>query len=359
MARWTYYHDLSPFILQITDSLGLRWYSLAYIMGAVGAYFLGRYYIVRGRLDIPGRQLVDIVTYGAIGAIVGGRLGYCLFYGPYLLLDFDSSFPFWGVLKIHEGGMASHGGIAGLFVSLGLFSKFKKVSFFSLIDLSALAGTFGVFLGRIANFINGELWGNIIQRKALLGVKFPSELSVWSHYGDRYKEQLISLKKALPALGDFQGLQNALPDAFTWENWVQQALSDTYYRQKVSLIVRQLYEASQSHYEPVKAALASVLPLRHPSQLYQSFCGGFLTFLIICLVWLKPRKPGLVSFIAAICYLSFRVVTEMFRMPDAFLGYRIGGLTQGQLLSLCGFLLALTYGFFVWRSGKKGFVRHP
>ena len=356
MARWTYYHDLSPFLWQITGSFGLRWYSLAYIMGAVGAYFLGRYYINRGRLDIPLGQLMDVVTYGAIGAIVGGRLGYCLFYGPHLFLDFNSSFPFWGVLKIHEGGMASHGGIVGLIVSLGIFSKVRGVSFFSLIDLSALAGTFGAFLGRIANFINGELWGHVIQKKALLGVKFPSELSMWSHYIDRYKDQLVSLKEALPALAKFQGGQNTLPDAFTWENWVQMALSDTYYRQKVSVVTRKLYEASQLYYEPVQAALASLLPLRHPSQLYQSFCGGLLTFSIICLIWLKPQKPGLVSFVAMICYLSFRLITEMFRVPDAFLGYRMGGLTQGQLLSLCGFLFALTYGVFVFRSDKKGFA---
>ena len=132
MAHWTYYHDLSPFLFQIAGNFGLRWYSLAYIMGAFGAYFLARYYILKGYLAIPMESRLDAVTYGALGVMLGGRIGYCLFYGPYLLFDFDSSFPFWGVLKIHEGGMSSHGGMIGLLTALLIFSKVRKVSFFYL-----------------------------------------------------------------------------------------------------------------------------------------------------------------------------------------------------------------------------------
>ena len=353
MAEWTYYHSLSPFIFQVTESFGLRWYSLAYIMGAFGAYFLSRHYIAKGYLNIPMDSRLDAVTYGALGVILGGRIGYCLFYGPHLFFDFDSSFPFWGLLKIHQGGMASHGGMIGLLVSLLLFAKVRKVSFFSLMDLSALGASVGFFLGRIANFINGELYGNIIQGRALLGVKFPTELFSWSNYIDKYKEQLLSLQQALPALGKFKGRD--LPDASLWEEWVYSALQDTYYRQKVSAVVSQLYEASQAGYEPVRQSLELLLPLRHPSQLYQSFFGGLMTFVIIWLVWLKPRKAGLISLVWGISYLGFRVFTEMFRMPDAFLGYRFLGLTQGQILSLCFFAAVGLYGFFIYRKEPKGF----
>ena len=356
MAHWTYYHDLSPFLFQIAGNFGLRWYSLAYIMGAFGAYFLARYYILKGHLTIPMESRLDAVTYGALGVMLGGRIGYCLFYGPYLLFDFDSSFPFWGLLKIHEGGMSSHGGMIGLLTALLIFSKVRKVSFFSLMDMSALGASVGFFLGRIANFINGELYGNVIQGRALLGVKFPTELFLWSNYIDKYKEQLSSLKQTFPALETFKKGGRLLQEASSsWEDWLQLAHQDSYYRQKISVLVSRLYEASQSGYEPVRQALEPLLSLRHPSQLYQSFFGGLMTFLLIWLVWLKPRKAGMISLVWAISYLSFRVFTEIFRMPDAFLGYRFLGLTQGQLLSLSFFAAVALYGFFIYRQNPKGF----
>jgi len=133
MSYWTYYHDLSPFIWRIKGNLGLRWYSFAYIFGALGGWFFARHYIQKGCLAVQMEKLVDIVTYGAIGAVAGGRLGYCLFYGTYLFFDFEPlsfslfqfniSLPFWGVLRIFEGGMSSHGGLAGLFVSFLIVSK--------------------------------------------------------------------------------------------------------------------------------------------------------------------------------------------------------------------------------------------
>ena len=370
MSYWTYYHDLSPFIWRLSGNFGLRWYSLAYILGAAGGWFFARRLILKGRLNIPLDRLTDIVTVGAFGAVAGGRLGYCLFYANYLFSDFSASFPFWGVLKIHEGGMSSHGGFLGLFLSFLIYARRQKISFFSLMDLSAPGGAFGIALGRIANFINGELFGNVIEGRALLGVKFPQELLLWSGYIGQYKERLLSLKKALPALkshaaatgtanGTADGTaENAsaaaakagdsLPAPGAWENWLNLAVEDTHYKQKVSATAQQFYEAS--HSEPVMKALEPLLSLRHPSQLYQSFFGGMMTLLIVYLLWLKPRKAGLVSCVWAASYLIFRVGTETFRAPDPFMGYRAGGLTQGQLLSLSGLLLAGLYGFLVYRQ---------
>ena len=266
------------------------------------------------------------------------------------LFKWSVSLPFWGVLRIFEGGMSSHGGMAGFFISFLIVARKQKLSFFSLMDLGVLGGSVGIFLGRIANFINGELYGNVIKKQALLGVKFPQELFLWSNYAAEHKERLLSLKEVLPAL---DGLKGKVPAV--WGDWVHLALEDSYYRKKVSLVVSRIYEVSQSGYEPVISALEPLLSLRHPSQLYQSFFGGLMTFLIVYLLWLKPRKAGVVSFVWAVSYLGFRLFTEMFRMPDAFLGYMAGGFTRGQMLSLYAFLVVGIYGFFVYQIDPKGF----
>ena len=361
MSYWTYYHDLSPFIWRISGNFGLRWYSLAYILGAAGGWFFARRLILKGRLNLPLEKLTDIVTVGALGAVAGGRIGYCLFYGTHLFSDFSASFPFWGVLKIHEGGMSSHGGFLGLFLSFLIYARRQKISFFSLMDLCAPGGAFGIALGRIANFINGELFGNVIEGRALLGVKFPQELLLWSGYIGQYKERLLSLKNALPALKSHaaskigpgtEAADNSLPSPGAWENWVNLAAEDAHYKQKVSAAAHRFYEAS--HSEPVMKALEPILSLRHPSQLYQSFFGGMMTLLIVYLLWLKPRKAGLVSCVWAASYLIFRVGTETFRAPDPFLGYRAAGLTQGQWLSLFLLIPVLLYGFLVFRQKKPG-----
>ena len=90
---------------------------------------------------------------------MGGRLGYVLLYQPSLLTDISSSPPWWGVLALHEGGMASHGGMVGVIVAAILFARREKIPWLHATDLLALAAPAGLFCGRIANFINGELWG--------------------------------------------------------------------------------------------------------------------------------------------------------------------------------------------------------
>ena len=356
MALWTYYHSLSPFIFKITGNIGLRWYSLAYIAAALFCYFFAKREIEKGRLQFPLADLMDAVTYGAIGVIVGGRLGYCIFYSPYLLWDFNSSFPFWGLLKVYEGGMSSHGGVLGLLASLWIYTKVRGAPFFPLMDVCALGGSVGFFLGRSANFINGELFGHVIKGKALLGVRFPQELFLWGHYVEKHQDALLSLKKALPALRQFQGESAFAPGPSLWADWVSMSLQNPVYRQKTAAVAGQLFAASQEGFEPVRAVLETLLPLRHPSQLYQAFFGGFITFIIIYFLWRTNRlKPGLIALIWAGLYLSFRILTEIFRLPDAFLGYRYAGLTQGQILSLASFAVVIVYGFFLYRSKPRGF----
>lgn len=351
-----YYHQLDPFFIQFTENFGIRWYSLAYIAGAVFAYLAGLYLIKIKRIQLPSAKLMDIVVYGAIGAVIGGRLGYCLFYGPDLLLSFDKSFPFWGVLKIHQGGMASHGGIVGLLFSQILYARHHKLSFFSLMDLGAIAGSVGIFLGRITNFINGELYGRVVEGKAWFAVRFPSELHLWLDKPDFYKKQLVALKELLPSLNSVLQSKIRVPSAYTWEEWVSKAAEgDFIYRDYISHICSFILQNSNK--APIKEILEPLLSLRYPSQIYQSLLGGLVPFLIISLFWLKPRKAGLISLVWVGSYLFFRILTEFYRQPDSQIGFQFLNLTRGQWLSVFLYLAAIVYGYFIYKKEPQGFKK--
>ena len=289
-----------------------------------------------------------------MGAVIGGRLGYCLFYQPDLFLSFDSSFPYWGFFKIHEGGMASHGGIIGFFVSQVLYARYHKLSFFSLVDLGAFGSSIGFFLGRIANFINGELFGRIVEGKTWFAVRFPSEIYLWADHPQTYKTQLLSLKTLLPTLDTLVRPQINIPSAYTWETWISKAIEGhEIYQGYISYVGSLIVE--NSHKAPIKELLEPLLFLRYPSQLYQSALGGLATFLILCLFWLKPRKAGLVTLVFTGSYLLFRVLTEFYRQPDSHIGFQFLNLTRGQWLSLLFLCIVIIYGYFVYRQEPKGF----
>ena len=111
-----YLHRLDPFAVEFPASWqnlpfvpeGIRWYGLAYLAGFIIAWLFIRWLARTGRSPIPERAVGDLMIYLVIGVLVGGRLGYCLFYDPHLLIEFEKTFPFWGLLGIHRGGMASH-----------------------------------------------------------------------------------------------------------------------------------------------------------------------------------------------------------------------------------------------------------
>ena len=355
MASLIYYHTLDPFLIQITETFGLRWYSMAYILGAVSTYFFAKLCIKKGFLSFPEDKIWDLITYGALGGVAGGRIGYCLFYAPSLWTTFDSSFPFWGLLKIQEGGMASHGGIIGLLLALWLFSRRYKAPFFSLTDISVLGGGTGIFLGRIANFINGELYGRVIQTKAPLGVKFPGELTFsWSYNIASHTKELSSLKQVLPALKKAAPSESAfIPSAGEWEMWVKTALEEPFYQNKISHICHLILKFSAD--PRIQQVLEPLLSLRHPSQLYQALLGGLLPFCFAGFAWLKGAKTGTASLLWIFSYLIFRLVSESFRLPDSHIGYQFLGLTRGQHLSLLGFILAGICAYLVYRQNPRGF----
>jgi len=188
LAAWL--HTLSPFVLRISDTFGVRWYGLAYLAGFLAAYLCLRAMARRGLALIPEERLPDAMMWLIGGALVGGRLGYVLVYDRSQMTTFTGSFPFWGVLAIHHGGMASHGGMVGVIVAAWRISRGWKTEMGTVVgrcpvphvmDLAALVCPFGLFFGRIANFVNGELLGRIVTPPGVEGpwwtVQFPQELT--------------------------------------------------------------------------------------------------------------------------------------------------------------------------------------
>ncbi|MEM9227392.1 MAG: prolipoprotein diacylglyceryl transferase, partial [Verrucomicrobiota bacterium] len=144
--------DFDPYLIQFSEGIGIRWYGLAYIMGFVVAYLLLRLYHKRGRIDFNADEQLNLMTAIILGTFVGGRLGYMLLYTPGALVDNPLS-----LFKVWEGGMASHGGFVGICVGMWWFARRQKTSFWNIADICVTLGPAGVFFGRIANFINGEL----------------------------------------------------------------------------------------------------------------------------------------------------------------------------------------------------------
>ena len=152
LAYWV--HDLSPFAIRFSENFGIRWYGLAYIAGfLVGNWYLGRY-ATKGYLPLNGEDRSNLLFYLIVGILAGGRLGYFIFYTPSAILEDPLS-----IFKVWEGGMASHGGMLGVLVALLLYARKQKIPFLKLSDLVITAVPPGLFFGRLANFINGELWG--------------------------------------------------------------------------------------------------------------------------------------------------------------------------------------------------------
>jgi phosphatidylglycerol:prolipoprotein diacylglycerol transferase len=150
------YPDIDPVIISV-GPLAVSWYSLSYVVGIV----LGWGYVLRliklnPRCNITKQHIDDFITWAIIGVIVGGRLGYVLFYDPmkYFAHPVD-------IFKTYMGGMSFHGGLIGYTSAAFFFARRAKISFLGLIDLSAAAVPIALFLGRIANFINAELYGRI------------------------------------------------------------------------------------------------------------------------------------------------------------------------------------------------------
>jgi phosphatidylglycerol:prolipoprotein diacylglycerol transferase len=163
-----YVHNLDPIAFSI-GPLAIRWYGLMYLIGFVLFLVLGKLRAREPWRDMSPQDVDDLLFYGMIGTIVGGRLGHVLFYGPlshYLEHPLD-------IFAVWKGGMASHGGIIGVIVAMALFARARRKSFLRVADFVVPLVPLGLGAGRIGNFINGELWGRAADPSLPWAIIFP------------------------------------------------------------------------------------------------------------------------------------------------------------------------------------------
>ena len=156
LAYWV--HDLSPFLYQFTENFGVRYYGLAYLLGFAAGWWLLVRYAKKGLAPLRAEQIGDLMTALVIGVLVGGRLGYFAFYQPEAIWRDPLT-----LLRVWDGGMASHGGFIGVAVALWWCGRSFRLPWRHLADLVVSVAPAGLFFGRVANFINGELWGKTSQ----------------------------------------------------------------------------------------------------------------------------------------------------------------------------------------------------
>lgn len=252
------YPRIDPVLIAI-GPIAIRWYALAYIGSLLLAWRILRRLV---RLSPPVAtelQVDDFLTWATLGVVIGGRLGYVLFYQPLQYLADPLS-----ALMVWKGGMSFHGGALGVLVAIVLYCWQRGISIVGFADRLVVVAPIGLFLGRLANFINGELWGRVTD---------------------------VPWAMVFPGAG---------PDP------------------------------------------------RHPSQLYQAGMEGLLLGLLLATLCARPgvrARFGTLSGTFLIGYGVARSVGELFRQPDAFLGFLFAGATMGQLLSvpmvLAGLFLVL------------------
>jgi phosphatidylglycerol:prolipoprotein diacylglycerol transferase len=257
----------NPVAIQL-GPLQIHWYGLMYLGGFLGAWLLAEYRRQHGRLPVSRDALGDLAFYVMMGVIVGGRIWYMLFYADIHWIWTDPL----ALLRVWDGGMSFHGGLLGVLVAGWWWSRRHAMRFFDTVDFVAPIVPIGLGLGRLGNFINGELWGK------------PGSVS-WAMI--------------------FPNARSADVDwATTHPQW--------------------------------QAVLTQFggLP-RHPSQLYEMLLEGVVLFTVLFVVSIKPRPRYLMSGLFALLYGCFRFGVEFVRVPDPQLGYLAWGwLTMGQIQSL-------------------------
>lgn len=272
-------HQIDPVAVAL-GPLKIHWYGLMYLLGFGVAWWLGRRRVRAGRLPgVDDNGFGDLMFYGMLGVVLGGRIGYVLFYdfGAFLANPLM-------LFKVWEGGMSFHGGLLGVLVAGAWWSRRHRLHFFDTVDFVATLVPAGLGFGRLGNYIGGELWGKPTQGTAFegWGVVFPHALP-----------QPFASMDAATLKAQFEG---GLLDAFA----------------------------------------------RHPSQLYQAALEGLVMFAVLVWYSRKPRPRYAVAGLFALLYGSFRLLVEFVREPDAQLGYlAFGWLTMGQVLSTPLILLGL------------------
>lgn len=362
----SFLHHFDPFAIRFTPSIGVRWYGLSYALGFLLAWAFVRWLAKSGRSPLTVRDIGDMMFSVILGVLIGGRLGYAVFYERHLFTDFSASFPYWGVLAINNGGMASHGGIIGVIVALTIFGRRRGLSVLHLLDVGALASTIGLCFGRIANFINAELWGKSLppgmqDHPPWWSVKFPQEVI----------ERWLSAAQPLPDTDPREHADLIAAAAHDFNIQAPSAeltqLVAAEAQHRLDVLVQQLgpvvgmdgnvlqrivdisRDASVPLHGQVVATLKPMLTAYYPSQIMQAITDGPILAGVLVLIWLRPRKPGVVGSWFLITYALLRVISEIFRQPDAGVGL-ILGLSRGQQLSA---LMLITGCACLWIATQR------
>jgi phosphatidylglycerol:prolipoprotein diacylglycerol transferase len=314
-----FFHDFSPFIVRLPNGMGLHWYGMAYVLSFLLAGLLYRWLAERGYTDLPPAQVSDFICWCAVfGVMLGGRVGWILFYG---LRQSHVGDPWYWPIEVWKGGMASHGGIIGLVLFTFYWSRTRRVSWTSIGDSLVVVAPIGLFLVRMANFINGELIGK--PATVPWAWQFPKELV------ERPTAEL--LERTQHALAPF--VPGGLPDDMAWTDWV------------VDVIPK--------HPELI-APLRTVLTPRHPSQIYEALLEGVVLFSCLWILRTRCRVPrGVITGAFFILYAVLRIIGEMFREPDP--AWHVGPISAGQFLSF--FLVFIGAVFIAWGYRTRQYER--
>jgi len=268
------YPHVDPVALKL-GPIAIRWYGLAYITGLILGWRYSVWLARQKRFNGPdsrptANDLDDFLFWAMAGVLLGGRLGIVLFYQPSFYFSHLLE-----ILRIWQGGMSFHGGMLGVTAALLLFAYRRGIHVFDISDLVACATPIGLFFGRLANFVNGELWGRVTDSP--LGMVFPGEG-------------------------------------------------------------------------------AGPLP-RHPSQLYEAASEGVILFVLLAILAQQPavrRRRGLLTGLFLIGYAIARSVCELFREPDSYLGFVLGGaISMGQVLSFPMLLVGLAMAAYAYRQPPR------
>lgn len=296
IASWV--HDLDPFAVRFGADWGIRWYGLAYLAAFAAAIGIYKLLARRGYSVIPSGQVADFVIGCAVfGVLLGGRLGYIFFYDFQGFLRDPLVF-----FRVWEGGMSAHGGILGVVLYTLWYAWKHQVNWPGLGDCLVVGAPLGLFFGRMANFMNGELYGR--PTSVPWAVKFPSELRDLPVETQRHL-----LEQARNLSGEPAGLEAVI--------------------------------SATRHSEEWRHLVSPFLEPRHPSQIYEGLLEGLVLFAILWLLRTRLRLPnGVLTGVFFIGYALLRSIGEFFRHPDA--GH-IGPLTKGQFLSVFLVLIGLAF----------------
>lgn len=340
----SFFNTFDPFVFRISGDFGVRWYGVSYIVAFVLAYLLMVRLARSGRSQLSAERVPDAMLTLMFGVIVGGRLGYCIFYEPEILTSFDSSFPFWGLFQLQRGGMSFHGGLTGVIIAAWWFARGSRqpdgtrvnaIPLMHLFDVLALCTPIGLLLGRVANFINGELLGKVVvaagQPAPWWAVKFPHELTS----GQALVQSPDQLQR-IQALASVAAPGEQDPDI------------------AISVLVHKVLGGNHT----LAQQLEPLISARHPSQLYQAVAEGLVTGLVLLVLalprWkLFPHRSGVIGCAFMMCYGIGRVVTEIYRLPDSQLAVKtILGLSRGQWFSVTMFLIGATLLIIMYRRSS-------